>query len=782
MQGKTPKVSGKYILSALVLFIALAALKSCDSASETTSASEVTIGQASLNERMPEMVDFNLHIRPILSDRCFACHGPDANKRESGYRLDLQEDAYKALKDKPNVFGIVPGHSDQSAVVDRIGSTDPNLVMPPPASNLTLSEHEKALIIKWIDQGAEWKKHWSFIPLAETEVPTLKDWGNNDIDAFVVQKLNDKGLTPGEQATRSRLLRRMSFDLTGLPPAEDLRKRFMADESMDYENLVDELMNSPAYGEHMATTWLDLARYSDSHGYQDDLERIMWPWRDWVISAFNRKMPYDQFVTWQLAGDLTPNASKEQILATGFNRNHKITQEGGVIDEEYRVEYVTDRANTFGKAFLGLTLECAKCHDHKYDPLSQKEYFSIYSFFNSVPEKGRIEYNEIPQPNIEISEKDLKGILSFVNAKDFKGEQLKVMVMADSAASRPTYVLNRGQYDLHGEAVSPTTPSSIKVFEDSYSKDRLGLSKWLFAEDNPLTARVTVNRVWQSFFGRGLVKTPDDFGNQGSLPSHPALLDYLAYEFIQSGWDMQDLQKKVLLSAAYQQSSKVTPELIELDPENTWLTRGPRYRMSFEMIRDNALAVSGLLNAQVGGPSVKPYQPDGLWAETTSGIGLTKYIPDTDQALYRRSLYTFWKRTVPPPTMMTFDGASRDFCEVQRQKTNTPLQALVMMNDPQMLEAARVLAYEIVGAEDNENERLQQLFVKILGRTPSEEEKGIITDFYQLELERFQNDEVATKDYLSIGSYPQKVVSAEAAAYMSVISTVFNLDEAISKT
>ena len=778
----TPVVSKKTVLYSLVLFMALVVIKSCDTHPENAQAG-ANNPATEIAERMPELVDFNIHIRPILSDRCFACHGPDANKRESGYRLDIPEAAYQSLKDQPNLFGIVPGHSDQSVVVDRIMSTDPNVVMPPPASNLSLSKREKELIVKWIDQGAEWKKHWSFIPLTAVEVPEADtDWGKNEIDRFIVLKQAEKGFSPSSKATRGRLLRRMSFDLTGLPPSESLSQAFLADESMSYEALVDELMKSRAYGEHMASAWLDLARYSDSHGYQDDLERIMWPWRDWVISAFNRKMPYDQFVTWQLAGDMLPNATKEQILATGFNRNHKITQEGGVIDEEYRVEYVTDRANTFGKAFLGLTLECAKCHDHKYDPISQKDYFSLFSFFNSVPEKGRIEYDEIPEPNLKITDEDLEGILNFVNAQDFKGDDLRVMVMADSSSKRPSYILNRGQYDLQGERVSENTPASIKAFGAEYSRDRLGLSRWLFAKDNPLTARVTVNRVWQSFFGQGLVKTTDDFGNQGSLPSHPALLDYLAYELMEGGWDLQALQKRILLSATYQQSAKVTPDLLERDPENTWLTRGPRYRMSFEMIRDNALAVSGLLNTTVGGPSVKPYQPEGLWAETTSGIGLTKYIPDDGEALYRRSLYTFWKRTVPPPAMLTFDGASRDFCEVKRQKTNTPLQALVLMNDPQLLEAARVFAYRMLEEELAPEDRLAMIFQRILGREGTPEEMEVVQDFYQLELDRFEKDQEAVKAYLSVGAYPQKIVSAQAAALMSVISTVFNLDEAISKT
>lgn len=764
-----------------LLLIGLVILKSCGQKEGNSLPPGMTAKAG--NDYLPAQVDFNLHIRPLLSDRCFACHGPDANKRESGYRLDTEEGAFKAMKDRPGVFGIVPGNTEKSEVVHRIFSDNPDEVMPPPASNLSLSENEKKLISRWIVQGAKWKKHWSFIAVEEPETPKGTDWTQNTIDRFVAKKFEEKGFRPASPASKERLLRRASFDLTGLPPADDLRASFMADNSdKAFEKAVDALMASPAYGEHMATAWLDLARYSDTHGYQDDLERIMWPWRDWVIKAFNENMPYNTFVTWQLAGDLLPNPTKEQILATGFNRNHKITQEGGVISEEYRVEYVTDRANTFGKAFLGLTMECAKCHDHKYDPISQEDYFSVFSFFNSVPEKGRIEYNEIPEPKLKISETDLKGILSFVNASNFNGDDLSVMVMKDSVRPRPTYILNRGQYDAKGAQVYPSTPASISPFGDELSKDRMGLAKWLFSEDNPLTARVTVNRIWQSFFGTGLVDTPADFGNQGSLPSHPELLEYLSYDFVTSGWDIKKLQKQILLSATYQQSSKVTEELLEKDPTNKWLTRGPRYRMSFEMIRDNVLAASGLLNQEVGGPSVKPYQPEGLWAETTSGQGLTSYQTDSGDALYRRSLYTFWKRTVPPPSMMTFDASSRDLCEVDRQKTNTPLQALVMMNDPQILEASRVLAYKTLSARQNNADRLIFAFEKILGRNPSEEEKTVLESFLNAEQSRFKEAPEQAKDYLNVGQYPQEVQSPEAAAFMSVINTIFNLDEAISKT
>ena len=760
-------------------------LSSCQENKVNEQQQEDKITSSGLSDYVPEVVDFNLHIRPLLSDRCFACHGPDVNKRQSGYRLDVEEDAFLALKDKPNVFGIIKHDTKNSEVIKRINSEDPDEVMPPPASNLTLSAKEKQLISKWISQGAQWKKHWSFIPAEKALVPEtgLNTWAQNEIDHFTAAKMEEKGFSPSEKATKERLIRRASFDLTGLPPSDDLRKSFMSDKTGNaFEKAIDQLMALPAYGEHMTTAWLDLSRYSDSHGYQDDLERIMWPWRDWVIKAYNDNMSYKTFVTWQLAGDLLPNPTKEQILATGFNRNHKITQEGGVISEEYRTEYVSDRTNTFGKALLGLTLECAKCHDHKYDPLTQEEYYSVYAFFNSVPEKGRINYGEIPEPKIKITDKDLSGILNFVNASNFKGEDLSVMVMGDSTKPRPTYILTRGQYDQPGDEVNPNTPSAVRPFGNQLSKDRLGLAKWLFAEDHPLTSRVAVNRMWMSFFGKGLVASVSDFGNQGSFPSHPELLDYLAKTFMDSDWNVQALQKKILLSATYQQSSKITEEMLEIDPENTWLSRGPRYRMTFEMIRDNILAVSGLLNKEIGGPSVKPYQPDGLWAETASGQGLTNYIRDDGAALYRRSLYTFWKRTVPPPAMLTFDAASRDLCEVIRQKTNTPLQALVMMNDPQVLEASRVLAYTVIKSTKDQNEGIALSFEKILGRAPSIEETSILNDFFTSELNRFSSAPETAKIYLNVGEYEQEIETPEAAAYMSLINTIFNLDETISKT
>src|SRR5687768_4370364 len=467
------------------------------------------------SEKIPEIVDFNFHIRPILSDRCFKCHGPDANQRKANLRLDTEAGLYQALKEDPNAHVIVNGDPQHSEMFQRLISEDTSIVMPPPYSNLSISDYEKDLIEKWIEQGAKYQKHWAFISPEKKPVPDVDDeWVTNDIDRFIAAKLEEVNLEPNEIADKQRLLKRVSFDLTGLPPSMDLQERFLNSDSEDaYENIVDELLASKHYGEKMAVYWLDVARYADSHGYQDDGLRTMWPWRDWVIHAFNQNYSYDKFLTWQLAGDLLPNPSKEMLLATGFNRNHKITQEGGVIDEEYRIEYVTDRTNTFGKAFLALTLECAKCHDHKYDPIAQKDYFSTFAFFNQVPEKGLVGDIQLASladpPKISITNEDVKNLLSFVNKKE--KDPVPVMVMKDSSVVRPTYVLIRGAYDVRGEQVSFQVPEEIYPFDTTrYPKNRLGLAQWLTDKKHPLTARVFVNRVWQEFFGRGIVKTSGD--------------------------------------------------------------------------------------------------------------------------------------------------------------------------------------------------------------------------------------------------------------------------------
>lgn len=747
-------------------------------------------GPASATLSRNDKVDFNFHIRPILSDKCFACHGPDENKREAGLRLDTEEGAFAALKDQPDLFAITPGSKEKSALWRRITTTDSTELMPPPEFNLALSETEIELIGRWIEQGAEYKKHWAFIPPQFNRLPNIrnKKWPRNEIDYFTLAKMEEHGLQPNEEADKSRLLKRLSFDLTGLPPSPDLQERFLADDSQEaYEKVVDELLASPHYGEKMAIHWLDVARYADSHGYQDDGLRTMWPWRDWVIHAFNQNYPYDQFVTWQLAGDLLPDQTKETLLATGFNRNHKITQEGGVIDEEYRVEYVTDRTNTFGKAFLGLTYECAKCHDHKYDPISQEDYFSTFAFFNQVPEKGivgTIDASFADPPNMKITDELIDEMLTFINKQDTT--PVEVMVMQDSIGIRETYILERGNYDAHGKVVSFNTPAEIFSFDTTqFEQNRLGLAEWLLDERNPLTARVFVNRIWQEIFGRGIVKTSGDFGMQGELPSNIELLDWLALNFREEGWDIKNLVKKIVLSATYRQSSEVTDKELERDPENIYLARAPRLRLSAELVRDHVLASSGLLNPEIGGPSVKTYQPDGIWEVATSGRGLlASYIQDHGQSLYRRGMYQFIKRTVPPPVMLMFDASNRDQCEVRRLNTNTPLQALVMLNDPHVLEASRVLAESLMQEESSLEDKIEQAFRRIVCRPIRPEEMELMQIHFAEEKAVFSAEPGRADALLNVGEYPHADIEdrASLAALMQTIHLIYNMEEAITKS
>ncbi len=675
---------------------------------------------------LPEVVDYNYHIRPILSDRCYKCHGPDGKKREADLRLDTEAGAYAALKDDPSGHVIVPGDPLKSDLFLRVSSQDTSYLMPPPSSNLALTPMEIKLIEKWISQGAKYKKHWAFIQPTKTALPEVKDkeWPKNEIDRFTLAAMEKKHFTPNEEADKERLLKRVSLDITGLPPTLELQDKFMKDQSSQaYEKVVDELLASKHYGEKMAVSWLDLARYADSHGYQDDGYRTMWPWRDWVIHAFNKNYSYKQFVQWQIAGDLLEKPTIEQLLATGFNRNHKITQEGGVIPEEYRIEYVTDRTNTFGKSMLALTFECAKCHDHKYDPISQEDYYSTFAFFNQVDEKGIVGTIDLASPgdppNMKITSREVDSVLQFINKKDTA--PVTVMIMKDTVQRRVTRVLRRGAYDMPSDTVVTSTPSAILPFDSTqYPNNRLGLAEWLFAKQNPLTSRVYVNRVWQLFFGRGIVKTSGDFGMQGELPTHPELLDWLAVDFAENGWDIKRLVKQIVMSATYRQSVELNENKKKNDPENIWLSRYSRKRLSAEEQRDLVLATSGLLVREIGGPSLKTYQPKGIWEASTSGRGeLAKYVQDHGDSLYRRTVYSFIKRTVPPPALLVFDASNRDQCEVSRSSTSTPLQALVMLNDPQVLEAARVLAEKYGADKRSTDEKLTEIFRRIMCRHPT---------------------------------------------------------------
>jgi hypothetical protein len=743
------------------------------------------IGCQSQEGRLPETVTYNFHIRPILSDRCFKCHGPDANQRKAEFRLDTEEGAFAALKKTKGAHAFVAGKPEESEAYLRVSAIDTAIQMPPPSSNLKVTEYEIKLIKKWIEQGAKYQKHWAFIPPEQTSPPKQNnDWAKNEIDQFILQKLDDNSLEPNDEAEPEQLLRRVSFDISGLPPTLEMQDKFLNDPSQSaYEKLVDELLASKSYGEKMAVSWLDVARYADTHGYQDDGLRTMWPWRDWVIHAFNENYSYDKFLTWQLAGDLIPDSNKESILATGFNRNHKITQEGGVIDEEYRIEYVTDRTNTFGKAFLALTFECAKCHDHKYDPIRQKDYYSTFAFFNQLPEKGYqgdiYSGTAADPPRITIANDDLTGILNFINKKD--SLPVKVMVMKDTV-QRPTYLLKRGAYDQLGDRVSFGLPKEILSFDTlQYAPNRLGLAKWLLNKEHPLTSRVFVNRIWQELFGRGLVKTSGDFGMQGDLPSHPELLDWLAIDFMNNGWNVKRLVKQIVMSATYKQSAIVTKNKLAKDPENIFLSRFPRIRLSAETVRDHVLASSGLLVNEIGGPSVKPYQPKGIWEAATSGRGLSKYIQDHDNMLYRKSMYTFIKRTVPPPSLLIFDGSNRDQCEVKRLRTNTPLQALVMMNDPQVLEAARVLSERLWKEETGPEEKIEKAFRLIVNRKPTSKEYNLLTNYFETEQELLKGLKTDTEKLLAAGEFKREKANPATAALMKVAMMIYNMDEAIVK-
>jgi len=714
-------------------------------------------------------VDFNFDVKPILSDKCYTCHGPDDKARKANLRLDIESGFYKSLEDNPNHYVINKNSPEKSEILNRINSENASYVMPPPESNLKLSVREKEVLKKWVDQGGNWEPHWAYTKPKLPNVPEIdiENWASNEIDYFIAKKLKSVGMTPSEKEEKEILIRRAYFDLIGLPPTIQEIDEFVSDNSNNaYEKVIDKLLESKSYGERMAAIWMDLSRYGDSHGYQDDQERIMWPWRDWVIHAYNTNMTYDKFITWQMAGDMLPNATKEQIIASGFNRNHKITQEGGVVPEEYRVEYVADRTVTSAKIMMGLTVECARCHTHKYDPISHDEFFSLYSFFNNVDEDGLIGYGiTAPKPNLTIKKADIKKDLSFINLPDSIND-VTLMVMKETENLRNTYVLNRGSYDSPTKLVKPSTPEVVLKFDkDKYPSNRIGLSKWFFDDDNPLTSRVTVNRLWQQFFGVGIVATPDDFGSQGNKPFNPELLDWLAYTFQHHDkWDTKKFIKRIVMSSTYKQSSKVKDENRLKDPDNTYLANYPRQKLSAEMIRDNALATSGMLVNKVGGPSVKPMQPPGLWDEVTGGGGgsLAFYVEDTGENLYRRSLYTFWKRTVPPPSMMIFDAPTRDFCSPVRQKTSTPLQSLALMNDPQYQIAAENLSHNIFNEDTSIEKKINKLYRTVTGRTPKEDEIA--------ELKKYLN-EIKSLNKIE-----------ESKAFNSLVVLVYNLDETTQKS
>ena len=744
-----------------------------------------------VNFKSNKPISYNRDIRPILSDKCFSCHGPDVNKMKAGLRLDLQASAYAELPNNKGHYAIVPGHPEQSELIRRIASDDPNIVMPLPASHLAkLTPEEIALFTQWIKEGAVYEKHWSFVAPKKVALPKIDNtkWVKNEIDYFIAEKIEEKKLAPNAIAEKENLIKRAYIDLNGLPPNYNELQSWLNNNNENwYASLMDQLMSKPAYGEKMSVLWLDLARYSDSYGYQDDNIRTQWPWRDWVINAFNKNMHYDEFLTQQIAGDLMPNNNKSTILATAFWRNHKYTEEGGVIEEEYRVTNNIDKTRTYGKAILGVTIECAQCHDHKYDPFSAKDYYQLYGFFNMSKEKGYEGDVSVSTPaktpKLFINAVDRQNILNYINTKDTN--QLEVSVMGDTV--RPTYVLSRGRYDAPSTLVQPAALNSVMPFDTTkYERNRLGLAKWTVNKNNPLTARVFVNFIWQDIFGKGLVKTSGDFGLQGELPTHPELLDWLAVDFMEHNWDIKYLLKKIMSSATYMQSSKIEKQTLEKDPDNTYYTRAPRTRLKAEFIRDWVLATSGLLNNTIGGPSVKPYQPKGVWESTTSGRGqLAAYKQDHGTALYRRGMYTFIKLTAPPPSMMLFDASNRDQCEAKRTSTNTPLQALNMLNDPTVLEAARVMAQKLSAEDLSIDQKIEKAFTMVLIRKPKFSEKFKLLNYFFQQQNYLKSNSSMIDQIVNVGEYKtaQKDKNElEVAALMKTCLIIYNLEEAIAKS
>ena len=751
------------------------------------------------HQKKETLISYNRDIRPVLSDKCFACHGPDVSKVKAGLRLDLPSSAFAELEKNKGHFAIVPGNPDKSELIKRVSSNDPAIMMPIPESHLArLTTDEIKLFKKWIEQGAKYEKHWAFVAPVKAPLPEVSNskWVKNEIDPFILEKMEAKGFSPNEPASKEVLIKRAFVDITGLAPSYAQLEQWRNNNNDNwYSQLLDNLLQKPAYGEKMALLWMDLARYADSYGFQDDNIRSQWPWRDWVINAFNSNMHYDQFLTQQIAGDLLPNANKSTILATAFFRNHKYTEEGGVIDEEYRVSYNIDKTRTYGKAILGVTIECAQCHDHKYDPFSNKDYYQLYAFFNMSKEKGYEGDVSVStpakNPKLFITKEEQTKFLSFINHADTNKLEVSVMgdwKIGDTVKARPTYILSRGRYDAPTTTeVKPTALESIMPFDTlKYERNRWGLAKWTVEKKNPLTARVFVNFIWQEIFGKGIVKTSSDYGLQGELPSHPALLDWLAVDFMEHQWDIKYLVKKILSSNTYQQSSVVSKKQLEQDPENIYYTRSPRIRFKAEIIRDWVLGTSGILNPVIGGPSVKPYQPKGVWESTTSGRGvLASYKQDHGPSIYRRGLYTFIKLTAPPPSMMVFDASNRDQCEAKRPSTNTPLQALTMLNDPTVLEASRVLAENISLSNKSLEDKLEQAFETIVIRKPSRFERNKLINYCEKQVAYYQGNTALLKNTLSVGEYKhptQKYNEAEAAALMKTILILYNLEETITKS
>lgn len=758
------------------------------------------------------VISFNRDIRPILSDHCFQCHGPDGNARKENLRLDTEAGIRRVFQSR------LPA---ATLAFKRITATDPSQRMPPPGTKPALNRVQTELVRKWISQGAGFEHHWAFIAPKLPAVPKGDSWCRSPIDNFILHRLKQARLSPAPEATKESLIRRVTMDLTGLPPTLSEIDAFIADRgSAAYEKVVDRLLASPRFGERMVWEWLDAARYSDTNGFQEDRARPMWPWRDWVVNALNSNMPFDQFTVEQIAGDMLPNATVSQKIATGFNRNHMLNGEGGRIPEESRVDYVMDRVETTSTVWLGLTMGCSKCHDHKFDPLSQKDYYQLFAYFNNVSESGSVDRNgganpvlALPTPeqtsqieklSREVDTKTAQQQKTAENTperqeaqkqldaakkslQDARGAVLEVMVM-DEAKPRESHILVRGDYEKRAEKVSCGVPAVLPALPASEPNNRLGLARWLVNRENPLTARVAVNRIWQILFGTGLVKTAEDFGVQGEPSSHPELLDWLAVTFMdgKSGrngvrpWDVKALIRSIVTSATYRQSSVSTPEKREKDPAIRLLSRAPRYRWPAFALRDQALALSGLLVERLGGPPVKPYQPEGVWEDFS--YGKIVYLQDHGEALYRRSLYTFWRRSVAPTEL--FDTSARRVCTVRIEQTNTPLQSLTLLNDVTFMEAARKFGERMVkeGGATPES-RIAWAFKTATAHAPDARELKVLRAGFERYLRRFRGDNAGAEKALTVGESPRDTTldPAELAAYAMVASTILNLDQTLSK-
>ena len=679
-------------------------------------------------------VDFNRDIRPILADRCFHCHGPAEKDRQAHLRLDRPDGEEGALRTLAGSTAIKPGDLDSSQLWYRITTDDENERMPPAdVHKKPLSVDEQQLFKKWVLQGAEYDEFWAFVPPKRTARPEVKHeaWRNGFIDPYVMARLEQQGLEPKPEVDKRTLLRRVSFDLTGLPPTLSEIDEFLQDDSPDaYARVVDRLLEHKAYGEHLARYWADLVRLADSTGMHHDNYRNFSTYRSWLIRAFNDNLSFDDFITYQVAGDLYDKPSEDQLVASGFNRLHLIIDRGTALPEESHHKNVIDRVQAFGTAFLGLTVGCAQCHDHKYDPISQKEFYQLYAFFNNFdvdPETDVRHEGGIQAPSIELT----------ASREDPTATLRPSMVMRERPTPKPTYMLMRGSYEHPGEEVQRNTPAflpPLKEKDGAYT--RKDLAEWLVDPQHPLTARAAVNRFWQQFFGVGLVKTSEDFGHQGEWPNHRELLDALALSFIDSGWDIKELVRAIVLSRTYRQSSDASPAEFAADPENRFLARGSRYRMDAEMIRDQILFVSGRLNRTMYGESVKPPQPPGLWEAVSMGAPFT-YVADEGNAIYRRSFYTYWRRSIPPPQMTILNAPSREYCTARRERTSTPLQALLLMNEQEYFLAAKACAAMTLEESNHDVEKgLGLLYEKVTSHRADENRmrqmQEALNDFHEL--------------------------------------------------